>query len=114
MKKRILLIALICTALFAVLFITTLSVSFGGVRYHTAVITLDGKEIRRVDLDTAPDEVFTVKNENGGTNMICIENGEIYVSEASCPDKICVKHGALKSELLPIICMPNKLVIELK
>lgn len=86
---------------------------FGQTDAHTAEIKLNGTVIRTVDLGTAPDETFTVEGENG-YNIVCIENGEISVKEASCPDKICVKHGPLKSELLPIICLPNKLEITLK
>ncbi len=80
---------------------------------HIAEIRSDGEVIRTIDLRTAPDETFTVEADYG-TNVVCIKNGQIYVSEASCPDKICVNHGPLKSEYLPIICVPNKLVIKLK
>ncbi len=77
---------------------------------HTAVITLDGAVIREIDLLTAPDETFTVESERG-SNVIRVENGTIRVIEASCPDKICVNHGELVSEQLPIVCLPNRLVI---
>ena len=80
---------------------------------NTAVITLDGNVIREIDLLTAPDETFTVESERG-SNVIRVENGTIRVTEASCPDKICVSHGELVSEQLPIVCLPNRLVIALK
>jgi hypothetical protein len=40
-----------------------------------------------------------------------IEDGEICVSSAECPDKTCVKMGKLRSESLPIVCLPNHLII---
>ncbi len=86
---------------------------FGGSHGRTAEIRVEGRLIRTVDLDNAPDETFTVDSDYG-TNTVRIENGEISITEASCPDKICVKHGPLRSDFLPIICLPNKLEIILK
>ncbi len=34
------------------------------------------------------------------------------MKSAECPDKICVKHGELKSLNNPIVCLPNKIVIK--
>lgn len=114
MKKRIIILAAALGILFlAICMITVFTVFHHDERLHRAVITLGGNVIRTVDLDTAPDEEFRVDGDNG-YNIVCIKNGEIYVSDASCPDKICVNHGSLRSEYLPIICMPNRLVIELR
>ena len=44
-------------------------------------------------------------------NDITIENSGIFVSDADCPDKTCVKSGKLSNENFPIICMPHRLVI---
>ena len=112
MNKKAVIAAVILTAAAAIVVCIFLLSGSNG-EHHIAVITSDGSIIRTVDLDTAPDEVFTVESD-GGSNTVCIKDGEIYVTEASCPDKICVKHGALRSELLPIVCLPNRLVIELR
>lgn len=48
---------------------------------------------------------------HGSSNTIQIENGEIWVREAQCPDQTCVKMGKLYSESLPIVCLPNRLTI---
>lgn len=112
MRRMIIIIAVII--LLAVFVIFTVS-ALNGSRdsLHTAVITVDGEVIRTVDLESASDETFMVESENG-YNTVCIKDGEISVVEASCPDKICINHGALKTEYLPIVCLPNKLIIELK
>lgn len=112
MKKRYFI------AIAAVMLITAavfVSIYMSGDRdhLHTAVVTLNGEVIRSIDLDIAPDEIFTVESEHGA-NTVCIRNGEIFISEASCHDKICIKHGVLRSEFLPIVCLPNRVMIELK
>ena len=79
---------------------------------HTAVITINGEEYRRIDLSSEPDGEFIISTEYG-TNTIAVKDHTIRVIEASCPDKICVSHGELTSDLLPIVCLPNKLIITL-
>lgn len=77
----------------------------------TAVITVDGKIVRRIDL-SAPysDYRFTVKTSNG-YNTVEVSDGKIRVVDADCRDKICVGHGWLEDNTLPIVCLPHKVVI---
>lgn len=49
---------------------------------------------------------------NGGTNILLIENGEARMIEANCPDKLCVKQKAISKNNENIICLPNKIVVE--
>ena len=76
----------------------------------TAVVTRDGEEICRLDL--SKDTEMTLTAEAGGYNIIVVENGAVRVSEADCPDQICVKQGAIDNDAAPIVCLPHKLVIE--
>ena len=39
--------------------------------------------------------------------------GAISVTEADCPDGICVRQGKLTTAGVPIVCMPHRLVIEI-
>ena len=45
---------------------------------------------------------------------IKIEKGDIYVSAADCPDHTCMKTGKLSQSGVPIVCLPNKLIIRYK
>lgn len=78
----------------------------------TARILQDGKVIRTIDLENvdAPYE-FEVSSENGGYNIIRVEKGKIAVTEASCPDKVCVHQGFIDNGSVPIVCLPNKLSV---
>ena len=40
-----------------------------------------------------------------------IKDGKVSVTEASCPDKVCVNHGSTDQTADPIVCLPNKLVV---
>lgn len=44
-------------------------------------------------------------------NVIQVLDGKIRVLEADCPDHTCVRTGWLRSDALPIVCLPNRLVI---
>ena len=73
-------------------------------------VVSDGEVIYIIDLSEAKDTDFTVMY-NGSSNTIQIRDGEIWVKEAQCPDQTCVKMGKLHSDSLPIICLPNRLII---
>lgn len=46
-----------------------------------------------------------------GSNTVVVENGEIRVSAADCPDQTCVQMGPLRSRAVPIVCLPHELII---
>ena len=75
-------------------------------------IVQDGTVLRVIDLASAPDEEIRIEAKNGGSyNIVTIKDGKISVSEAGCPDKTCVHMGTLQSETMPIVCLPNKLIV---
>ena len=49
----------------------------------------------------------------GGQNRLIIENGQAYMQEADCPDKLCVKQGNIRMKGHSIICLPYKVVAEI-
>lgn len=80
-----------------------------------AVISQNGEVIRQIDLsDSQESYTFTVETADGGHNTIQVENGEIGVIEANCPDKVCQKMGMTSSTVYPISCLPHKLLIEIE
>ena len=80
-----------------------------------ANIYVDGECVRSIDLSSLKEtELFTVSGP-AGDNVIQAAPGRIRVSHADCPDQICVHMGWLTSEGgMPIVCLPNRLVIELE
>ena len=49
-----------------------------------------------------------------GTNHLIIKGGEVWVSEATCPDKICVHQGKIHMDGEIIVCLPNKMTAQIK
>ena len=64
----------------------------------------------RINLLECGDQTLSVVYE-GRENVIQILDGKIRVLEADCPDHTCVRMGWLRSDALPIVCLPNRLVI---
>ncbi|SFQ14899.1 NusG domain II [Lachnospiraceae bacterium XBB1006] len=77
-----------------------------------AVILVDGKEVGRYPLNE--DCQIPIQGVNGGKNTLQIKNGTAKITKASCPDGICYKHRAIKKNGQTIVCLPNKVVIEIQ
>ena len=77
----------------------------------TVIVTVDGKPFGEYPLNE--DRTVEIKNGNG-YNILVIENGKAYVKSASCPDGICSSHRPIGSNGESIICLPNKVVIEIR
>lgn len=73
-------------------------------------VVQDGTVLYTFDLDSVQDQEIVIPYQ-GSSNTILIRDGEIRVSEAQCPDQTCVKMGKLYSENLPIVCVPNHLIV---
>ncbi len=82
---------------------------------YTAYIYQDGTLVKQINLSSVAEEyTLTLYDSDGGMNTILIHPGSIAVTSADCPDQVCVHQGAIRNSLLPITCLPHKLVIELK
>jgi len=74
-----------------------------------AVVHVDTVETARYDLSI--DGVYEL---NGGTNVLVIENRQAYVSEADCPDKLCVNQGRIRGSGQMIVCLPNRVTVTIE
>jgi len=60
-------------------------------------------------------EPFTITIEYGGSiNVIAVEFGRIRMLSADCPDGTCVRQGWISGGALPIVCLPNRVVVTLE
>ncbi len=84
-----------------------------GTEGTTASVYVNGELYETFDLASVviPYEV-TIQTETG-YNTLRISRGAIEVAEADCPGQDCVRQGQIRDSLLPIVCLPHKLVIEI-
>ena len=80
-----------------------------------ANIYQNGLIIKSIDLNKNEKSYeFEIEGENGVKNTVKIENGEVSIICSNCPDKICISTGAIKDGVIPIVCLPNKLIIKIE
>lgn len=110
-KSRIIVIVLaaLCCVIFAVSTIFCIRALQPAETFLVEIVSGE-RVLYTLDLATAEDELFTVEYQ-GRTNTVQVKEGEICVIHADCPDQTCVHMGKLISASLPIVCLPNHLVI---
>ena len=81
-------------------------------REPVAVVTVNGEEYGRYPLDQ--DGTERIELPDGSYNIIVIEDGTADISDASCPDRICVSHRKISKRNESIICLPNRVVVQIK
>ena len=103
MKKRdIILIASILIVAIAFFLIVELTKEEGA----GVTVKVDGVKVAEYSL--SKNGTYPL---NGGTNILVIENGKAYLSDANCPDKLCVHQGKISMTGETITCLPNKLTV---
>ncbi|MCD7821944.1 MAG: NusG domain II-containing protein [Clostridiales bacterium] len=78
----------------------------------TVTIRQDNEVVATLPLDE--DATYAVQGEDGGTtNLVVIEDGTVHMEEADCPDQLCVKQGKIRYAGDSLICLPNRVVVEI-
>jgi hypothetical protein len=85
-----------------------LSLHLFGERGNLVRVEVDGNTYTVLAL--TQDTSLEIKTEQG-SNLLVIKDGEAYVAEADCPDKICAKHKPISKRGETIICVPHRVVI---
>ena len=76
------------------------------------VIRIDGEEKARISLTGDKDGKYFFQS-RFGLNVIEVDDGSVRVVEASCPDKLDIKQGAISKVGEKLICLPNHFVAEI-
>lgn len=51
--------------------------------------------------------------EDGHTNHITIKDGQVSMSYSTCRNQVCVNTGAISETKDAIVCLPNRVVVEI-
>lgn len=80
----------------------------------------EGGQIVRVTVDGTVTGEYPLNRDDtvaiegvGGSNTLVIEGGQADMTEADCPDKVCVDHAPISHVGESIICLPHKVVVEI-
>lgn len=118
-RSDIILIVIVFFVGVLALMVQRLSMKTGG----TVRVYIDGTEVKCFSLDEDTEYKITVASGGGLSddadgfeeyNILVIESGCAYISEADCHEQICVKHSAISKTGETIVCLPHSLVIEVE
>lgn len=78
-------------------------------------VQVKGKEVKKIKL-TGNTKTIRVPIEQGGRvkNIFEIRGEVVDMIEAECPDQLCVLHNPISKPGETIVCLPNKVVLEIK
>lgn len=76
----------------------------------TAVVCYSGEIIAEIPLNGSGEYVFPQVPDM----VFTAENGTVSVTESNCGDKTCMRTGKISRQGEAIICVPNKIIVEIK
>lgn len=76
-----------------------------------ARVSANGKEVARISLREG-DRSLTV-NGFQGESRLEVKDGRVRMLDSACPDKLCVRTGWIARLGESIVCLPNRVVIEI-
>lgn len=101
----VLLIVLVATGIFLFFVFAGTGSSGSEVR-----VTVDGEVYGFWPLDK--DQEITIK-QHGHTNKIIIKNSTVQMTFSDCKNQVCVNEGKIKMTNQSIVCLPNRVVVEI-
>lgn len=78
---------------------------------QTVSISIDGTIQKQFELSN--DQTYTIQTPQG-YNTLQIQNYKAKVTEADCPDQLCVQQKSISHAGEMIVCLPHKVVVEIK
>lgn len=105
--------------LIGILLMTALA-AYLGMRFFQGAATKNGAAVVKIDeteygrFPLAADTEERIELPDGSYNLLVIKEGKAEITEASCPDGICVNHRAISRQGQSIVCLPNKVVVEIE
>ena len=70
------------------------------------IVTVEGKEVYKTSIKK--DQIYQIPEKNG-TNVMQIKDGKVTMKKADCAD-----HKAIEKSGETIVCLPHKVVIEIR
>ena len=108
---KILILFLVLLSIFVWIFLNNISNQNETNIYDPYVkISIDGKTYKEVPL--YENQIITIQTDSI-YNVIEIKDGQVSIIDANCSNRYCVKHISIESEKESIVCIPNKVSVEI-
>ena len=101
----VILVASLLVVGLSVFLITTLTREEGS----TVIVSVNGDD--KCEYPLSQNGEYSL---NGGTNVIVIEDGAVYMKSADCPDRLCVHQGKKSMNGERIVCLPNRVEVRVE
>jgi len=105
-KSDIKLVIILCL----ISFIGVFAFKFFSKEGENALVYYDGKLIKTIDLSVDSD--YVVNGENGDV-LVNVKDGKIKVNDENSPLHLCSKQGYISESYESIVCLPNRIVINI-
>ncbi|MFW6113473.1 MAG: NusG domain II-containing protein [Actinomycetota bacterium] len=96
----------------SVLLICQSTAGAGGGADLDVAVSVNGEEVLVLPLDEDRPEL--VIDGYQGKSHIEIAGGRVRMVDSACPEKLCVRTGWISSPGESIVCLPNRVVIEVR
>jgi hypothetical protein len=103
-KKEIIIFSAILAA--AIILWAGMTIYHNSQDHGSIRITVGGEEYGTYSL--AKDQTIAI----GTTNTCVISDGQVKMTDANCPDQLCMQMSAVDERGGVIVCLPNQVVIE--
>ena len=106
-RRDLIFIAVLAAVLAAFLVLSAVKKEAGV----SVVVTVDGERYGSWPL--SKDEEVPVTIDGKTTNVMVIRDGMADMTEADCPDQLCVHQKAISINNETIVCLPNRVVVQI-
>lgn len=96
----------------AIIIVILLVISFflKGEQGAQIVVTVGGEVYGTYSLEEAREVPIVIDGVT--TNLLVIKDGEADMTEADCPDRLCVHQASISKNNEMIVCLPNEIVVQ--
>ncbi len=113
MKRELYLVLTILLAVCGFTFANRMFFSKPGAKVEVSVITADSSKTILETFDLSQNVTYTISSESQGTNILNIQGGTVWISEADCPNQDCVKQGKISMNGEMLVCLPHRITVSI-
>ena len=119
MKREIFLVLAILLAVCSFSLATHLLFSEPAAKVEVAVIDNTSNKTVLETFPLSQNTTYTIITESEtdgepqGTNILNIQDGKVWISEANCPNHDCVKQGTISMNGEMLVCLPHRVTVSI-